>query len=510
MTGCRVVFRDRWRDVSVELPSEPLLVPRELRTVSRSPGLVVLGPPEHSDQLGADIVAGSVPLLYLDGDRARIAWLELPPPAPLTLSDLGAMWQQLADAELPIPASVAVQGRLPSGRLVLHEQLLVDYLEPAHRLARELLAHWPRLRGSRLRWQHLELPGGREDPVLTASRGARFPGLSTARGPLPARSARRISADPPWTSRTLARAAVRAVHHLRGAEWLGSPEERGTVERPFLDVAARANLDPTRPDPPLSSWPAQARQLLELLLALGAVASATTDERPANAPLCYVWRLYEAWVASEVLLAFDQRDDTVRTGLVTGRPGCEWLASWSTPGGELVVCAQLRVGRLPGHLDHTLAFGVRSNTSLLIPDVSIFLVGADRVSYVVVDAKRRSAAGMAPDDVAEAASKYVWGLRLDPPCGAEPRIDVDRAIIATTAAAPTMYSTDGRIDAVTVRPGSSAGLAESLRAALGLPTGAGPSPPRAGAGSPRTRLRSAAGPGPPETESPRLPGPTAG
>jgi hypothetical protein len=503
VTACRVVFRDKWRDVSVVLPTEPLLVPRELRTVSRSPELLVLGPPENSDELGADIVAGSVPLLHLDGDRARVAWLDLPPPLPLTIDDLKVMWQQLTDVGLPIPASVAVQGRLPSGRLELREQLLVDYLEPAHRLARELLAHWPRRRGSQVRWQHLELPGGREDPVLTARQGARFPGVSTARGTLPARSARRISADPPWTSQTLARAAVRAVRHLRDADWLGSAEERGVVERPFLDLATRASVDPTRPDPPLSSWPAQARQLLELLLALGAVASATHDQRPTIAPLCYVWRLYEAWVASEVLLAFDQRDDTSRTGLVTGRPGCEWLASWDVPGGELFVCSQLRVGRTPVHPDHRLPAGVRSNTSVLIPDVSVFLIGADHMAHVVVDAKRRSGAAMAPDDVAEAASKYVWGLRFGPPSGAEPRIDVDRAIIATTAAAPTMFSTDSRIDAVSVRPGSSAALAESLLAALGLEPRRRASPPRADAESPRTHLGSAAGPAPPESESPR-------
>ena len=320
-----------------------------------------------------------------------------------------------------------------------------------------------------MRWQHLELPGGREDPVLTARRGARYPGLPSKGGTLPARSARRIGADPPWTSQTLARAAVRALHHVRGAEWLGSADERRVVEQPLLDVAARAAGDAAQPDPPLSSWPAQARRLLELLLAIGAAASATEDDdSPTRAPLCYVWRLYEAWVASEVLYGIDRRDDTVRTEFVTGRPGYEWLTTHAVPGGELIACAQLRVGSALDHLANRLPAGIRSNTSVLIPDVCVFLVRTDhRTECVVVDAKRRSSVTMAPDDVAEAASKYVWGLRIGPEGGLEPRVDIAKAIIATTAIAPVMHSVESRIVAMRVLPGSTDGLIAVLSAALG-------------------------------------------
>jgi hypothetical protein len=468
VTSWRVVFRDKWREVSVDLAAEPLLVPRELSQVSRSPGLLVLGPPQNADQLSADMVAGAVPLIYLHEGRPQVAWLEIPPPPPLTFSDLKLMWKQVGDAGLPMPDSVPVQGRLPSGSLDLHEQLLVDYLETAHELARGVLSNWPRLRASRTRWQHIELPGGREDPVLTARQGARYPGLKTPRGDLPARSARRIGADPAWTSQTLAHAASRAVRHLRDAEWLGTAEERRAVERPFLDVAARAAGDPARQDPPLSSWPTQARQLLELLLAIGAIASATADQSATNAPLCYMWRLYEAWIASEVLRGFDQRHEAIRTSLSTGREGCEWLATWDVPSGEVIVCSQLRVGGALANPGSRLPVGIRSNTSALIPDVSVFFVGVERFSYVVIDAKRRSSISMAPDDVAEAASKYVWGLRIEPSGGEEPRIDIDRAIIATTASAPTMFSEAGRIEALTVRPGLNTSLADRLAAALGI------------------------------------------
>ena len=143
MTACQVVFRDKWREIAIELPTEPLLVPKGLRTLSRSPGSLVLGPVENSETLGADVMAGSVPLLHIEGDRARVTSLDLPPPPPLTMGDLKTMWRQLIDHELPIPASVAAQGRLPSGHLDLREQLLIDHLEPAHRLARMLLAQWP-------------------------------------------------------------------------------------------------------------------------------------------------------------------------------------------------------------------------------------------------------------------------------------------------------------------------------------------------------------------------------
>ena len=131
------------------------------------------------------------------------------------------MWQQLVDTGLPIPSSVTVQGRLPSGHLQPRDQLLVEYLEVAHRLSRNALSRWPTRNATQVRWQHLELPGGREDPVATARYGARYPGISSGRRRLPGRSARRVGANPAWTCRAIARAALRSSRLLVESEWLG-------------------------------------------------------------------------------------------------------------------------------------------------------------------------------------------------------------------------------------------------------------------------------------------------
>lgn len=468
MSPCRVVFRDRWRTASLDLPSEPLLVPPELQLTSRSPGLVVLGPPDTTDEMATDVVAGSVPVIYLDGDRPKVAWLDIPPPPPLRLVDLDHMWRQLVEAGLPIPSSVGAQGRLPSGLLEPRQHLLAEYVELGHRLARSALATWPTRRKTQIRWQHLELPGGREDPVVTARGAARYPGLSAGVRTLPARSARRVGAAPAWTSKALAQAAASASRLLLEAEWLGDIAERRTVVRPFLEVAAQATGDPGLADPPRSSWPTLTRQLFECLVALQAVATATVDHGPTSAPLCYVWRLYEAWIASEVLLGLDSLDGAVRTELHAGSPGYEWLARWTIPAGELLVCAQFRVGSTPDDLGRRLPHGLLSNTSILIPDVSVFLSSAGQLRCVVVDAKRRSSVSMRADDAAEAASKYVWGLRIDGPRLNEPRIDVAQVVIATTALAPSMFSARSRITAARVIPGSSGALTKAVVGSLGL------------------------------------------
>ena len=104
----------------------------------------------------------------------------------------------------------------------------------------------------------------------------------------------------------------------------------------------------------------------------------------------------------------------------------------------------------PANLGHRLPRGLRSNTSTLIPDVSIFLVTPEDMTFVVVDAKRRSSA-MRADDAAEAASKYVWGCGRDPGAN-EPRIDVEQVIITTTSGAPLMFSEHSRITTTSVTP----------------------------------------------------------
>lgn len=464
----RVHFEDKWRSTSVGLASEPLLVPPQLRVVSRTPQEMVVGPSAATDD-SADVLAGLVPLAHLDEGVVRLAWLEIPPPAPLSLDNLKEMWDQVAVAGLPLPSSAPGQARLPSGALTPHKQLFLDHLELAHIRARSMLASWPKDRATYLRWQHLELPGGREDPRHTAVHAAAHQGITTARGTVPVVSARRVGAQPAWSAQALFRASSRVVDMLARAKWLGDDTVRQTIVRPFVEVARASSRAVHRSDPPLSSWPTPARNLHEALLALSAIASVSDEDRPTGAPLCYVWRLYEAWIASEVLLGIDLRPDTQRTELVTAASGAEWVGRWDAPGGHVVACAQLRVAAEEVDLDERLIHGVRSLTSTLIPDVAVFRVWDQEQRMVVVDAKRRSAESMRPEEVAEAASKYLWGLRVTRSEASQNAPAADRVLIATTARTPHMYSDDSRIEATTVVPGGESDLVGRVSLALELP-----------------------------------------
>ncbi|AXH95509.1 hypothetical protein DV701_04615 [Ornithinimicrobium avium] len=117
-----------------------------------------------------------------------------------------------------------------------------------------------------------------------------------------------------------------------------------------------------------------------------------------------------------------------------------------------------------GRLRHS----IRSLTSTLVPDVGVFLMTDHEQRMVVVDAKRRSALTMRADDVAEASSKYVWGLRVSPPSDGAPRLAVDRVVLASTAQTPEMYSDHSRIEGSTVVPGRKSDLMGRVNRALGL------------------------------------------
>lgn len=465
MTQFRVLFRDKWRTTSpLILASAPVIIPRELRVQSRTETELVLGPPE-GDELGADILAGTVPLVHFAGNILRVAWLDIPPPAPLTLEHLRVMWNQISMLGLPLPESVSAQGRLPSGRLNPKFHALLDYLEKAHRLACELLADWPTVGVAETRWQYIELPLGREDLLRTSRAGGRFPGFTLNDRVLPERSARRVGTSRAWTSSTLADAASRAVRALSPV--LSSNDQHAGVLAPFSEIARRSAASSSRTDPPLSSWPRRARALLEPLRALCAIAEATQDAPVMNAPLSYVWRLYEAWVASEVFRWLDARGDTVRSVMATQSRGVEWLRVWEMSGIKIVACAQLEVRARLHDLGGLLPDGVRSLTSVLKPDVAVFVLEDSQTTMVVIDAKRRSAREMAADDIAEAASKYIWGLRLGEDDAT--LIDVEAAIIATSAVPKPMFSASSRVVPVQTYPGLTARLGEALEAALGLP-----------------------------------------
>ena len=106
---------------------------------------------------------------------------------------------------------------------------------------------------------------------------------------------------------------------------------------------------------------------------------------------------------------------------------------------------------------------VCSVSSDLTPDVLIELKGSRRF-ILVIDAKRRlTETAMESAEVAEAGSKYVWGIR--DASGTHDGV-VDEVVIASSAPPGAMHSELSKIRPVQTLPTATADLDEAIRSAL--------------------------------------------
>jgi hypothetical protein len=112
------------------------------------------------------------------------------------------------------------------------------------------------------------------------------------------------------------------------------------------------------------------------------------------------------------------------------------------------------------HLDPLTNSSCVSLSATLIPDVAIVVSSTETERPVVtlLDAKKRTTTtAMMPADVAEAASKYLWGIRwLDENASTSP-FAVARVVVVSSAPAATMNSPLSLIESVELRPAFSSG-----------------------------------------------------
>ena len=136
--------------------------------------------------------------------------------------------------------------------------------------------------------------------------------------------------------------------------------------------------------------------------------------------------------------------------LKTGPARCRWHGRWVLADSVITVLAQPIVGAEPSDFDGLLPAPIHSVTSDLIPDVLVCVQrsGHDPV-VVAVDAKKRSSlSAMQPEEVAEAGSKYLWGLR-----DSEDHEAINLVLIASSAHPQQMHKIDSsRIRPLEVRP----------------------------------------------------------
>lgn len=458
-----VVFTDKARSVTTEVEGEPVLFPAATRVVSRSAGKVEVEPVGGIGDDGTpDVLVGRLPVVTRCDRRLIAEYIDLLAPPPFEDSDVSQMWETLKDSPVPMPSGIYAQGRLdladPSA--LRSEGIEPEFLPVAHSAARTLAVDWPHTESIQQVWRPIDVIGGREDERGTERRAGFFPAVVQQDGTIrPASTSRVVPAGHAWRSSLLATHAREVIQRL---DRLSCPMNR-RILAPFEMVAKQAHDPMGAPEQPLSTWPAKASAALTSLRALlsGVIE---TEEGRASAPLCSLWRLYEAWVAVQILSALVADDRLSQRSKPQRGHGDDWHVVFDGPKGRIILVAQPDISNDEGNAESLEPTAVFSVSSRLQPDAIVAV--EDRVSGAwlvdVYDAKKRTHA-MSSSDVAEAASKYVWGIRrVDP---APMNLVVRNATIVTTLDAGAMYSVDSRIESLCAMPSGSgcAALAEKLR-----------------------------------------------
>jgi hypothetical protein len=407
-----------------ELGGPLLLPPPGTVLAARLPEAQVLEPMRAN--AGPDLLVGSLPLVWWDSASRSIAveFLDVPAPPPFGEDDIESMWEALLASPLSLTRSVMLQGRGRGAGAAAGEPLASEVLPRALARCRRLLHRWPTSERREIVWRPSDMRGGREDLRATERAAARRGGSVTAHGVIPDRIARRQRGSVPWTSIRLARACLALARYLRAAGLEGSDR---MLAGPLELVTERAMPSRMAPDPPLSSWPAQARTTFHAVIeALVGVAVAGRGE--ALVPLSDVWRMYESWIALRALVALEGRYGPGQ--LLAG--GGAWTCEWDLEGTVVRLHSQREIGATPDASIPAHPDDIVSVSSNLRPDVMISVSNkaGDQV-LICIDAKRRiEQTSMDAGDVAAAASKYLWGIRS----ASDPKLlPVDIALIVSSA-----------------------------------------------------------------------------
>ena len=431
-----------------------VLVPDELRVRHHDGVSVVLEPLPGEHEETPDWLVGTVPLVEWDPKSGElgIVELEVPPPPPFAANDAQTMWQEVVAKPVRPLSSIQLQGRTKGGASIAQPGLHAEAVPAALGTLVGLERRWPELETTELIWRPPDVRGGQEDVRSTDRLGAARGGMRTANGTrIPDLTARRRGASLPWGSRRLASACLVLEQALaeRSEKLAGSPP---LARHSVLSVARRSYAAAPGVDSPPSSWPARGRGAYKAVLR-ALVALAAEGGGSESVPLCELWRLYESWT---VVVALDAL--TAQYGAPKELGEIDWAWEWQIGEARMRMHSQRAIGatvnrEITGHPD-----GVVSVSSPLIPDLllSLWREGGKQ-ALICADAKQRwSGSEMQAGDIAEAASKYLWGLRLanDPTTTA-----TTKAIIISSAPVAKMFDEpQSHIGGVHLLPGR--GLAD--------------------------------------------------
>ncbi len=441
----RVSLRARGETVaSEEIAGQLLILPTGMRVATRSGSEVVLELAKSGSE-APDLLVGEVPLVYGNpgSGSAEVAFVKVQPPSPFTAEDVEAMWDGLLETTLRTFSSSPGQGRREGPSPVFGDWLRPEAVPRAAGACRQLLTQWPSRESVTTIWTPPDIGGAPEDLVETDRRGGSKPGKLVGGVRVPDRVARRHRSSGPWTSARLSA----ACHSLATAveRQLASGAGSADLVRPIRIVGERASA-PSTVDPPTSSWPTSAKTTLMAVIS-ARIALALGTERRDRVPLSRVWQLYESWLAIAVVEALHP---LLGRGQET-RNGSSWCWEWALDSRLVRVHPQATIGAkangaLAGHPD-----GLVSVLSDLVPDVLVTVCDPEGEQRALcVEAKRRTAkTEMIASEVAEAAAKYVWGIRS----GADLDTPIASVILASSANLAGMHDVPrGRVSSCFVLP----------------------------------------------------------
>ncbi len=392
--------------MSVDVPGAPLpLVLPEGLVLSRVVGSGLKEVLLEADS-PASVFVGRLTIPTLVQGRIRLCALDIPLPPPWRWGDIRSMLAAVQRLALDYPASVGGLHSTLARSVFSRSNLVWEALNRCSTAASAALTRWPSRDHRRMTVHPLELSRGTE--VIDATERILGSQIDLLRGKLgrvaPMATVRRVGSAMPWRSRSLGAVAEHVCHLVAIAEEKGKLGESPEILiAPIRALAHRARPEIPLQDPPLSSWPPV---LAEAYVAAHAVLGMVVQggREIGWTPLSNIWRLYEIWIVERTVAILKRL-----LGPPTYTPDEDRVsAGWSRGSWKLELYHPCRFGRQPQEMVGRTWWSVSSE---LIPDVVLVANSRDGPRLVILDPKNRGA--LSRGELAQEASKYLWGIRRD-------------------------------------------------------------------------------------------------
>lgn len=457
----RLRFFDTEERGATNFEGDLVWFPPHLKVTARETSEIVLGPAVAPGTAGSapDVLIGRFEFLSRsERGTLKLGHLDIRPPAPFRASDVQAMWQAIEASPIPLPMLHSNQGSGGHGALGRKSMSVLTWMLPAiNAKCLQMIRSWPQVEAVDIVWRPLDVVGGVEDLKTTDKGAARYPAMQGSNGALsPGRSARRMHAADDWRCQTLARVVSELIRRIE-IDQAAENWDLADAMRPLRAVASRASQRSRIADPPPSSWPRVGRELYALVgAALSAITPATRGH--LSPPLSDLWRIYEAWISTEV--ARSVTAECALSGVVLGETGGEKVVvHWSLSRGASVhMLTQPAIGPERTTFGGVLRRPIYSCGGVLEPDVLLVCTPAgsnSRQSLVAIDAKKRGVGGLTDSELSEYGGKYMWNLRQKWGRG-------ERSLDAMVVASPDSKAQEGelgrsRLHRTIARPGQNDG-----------------------------------------------------